>query len=628
MERLVMDPPEFAEGRAELSLSALGIEVGQAGADFGESQVELQLARQLIGESATNRHLTNVNMTIPLRVQKESGINLAEAAYKLQQKVALWQAEGGWLRRDFDVEGKFAGSVGYYIIAASLSGLQGWMMAHRQTAPEVSLKLQRAPLAYSTVETETSSSEIEARELITTQENLASTSPGLIRRRITNKNASAHWRAVIAAAENRDYPTTGAETTAKLAYLAKELTRKGGSTEAERESLKVVRNTELSSTWLSVLDTEVSGVGHMTHRGVRRPWTRVYVEGGEVGNVQLRLLWRPLGTLTWSENEIVTVPVVGGWQLVDLGEVRCEPPALGEERWEGQIQARATTGSGKVDIYKFYPLPTEQYAVFTAPGSSSLPELKSSKSPTVAEDVSSESGGTAEWKSAAEAKVSDGKYAIAEITVPNQATHWLQVKNFGFAIPESATITGIEVKVEHTGSAAASLVLTTRLLKGAGVGGTKGHGLGAPIETEFWGGSNDLWGSPWTPANVNASSFGAQYRAQCAAAATLKVDYIGITVYYAEAEDENRICFATRSIELRSDGPVRQHKTANVWGRLIPEAGGFNFLAPVGGLENRKSRRIVIPSQGDLGELPDSGTNKLAEQDFLRAGYLFAREAA
>jgi hypothetical protein len=101
---------------------------------------------------------------------------------------------------------------------------------------------------------------------------------------------------------------------------------------------------------------------------------------------------------------------------------------------------------------------------------------------------------------------------------------------------------------------------------------------------------------------------------------------VRITVYYTEAEDENRICFAERSIELRSDGPYRQHPTDDVWGYVVPR--GFLPHALPSGMEGRKTRFIVIPSQGDLGELPDSGTNKLSVSVNHRPAYLVAREAA
>ena len=46
-------------------------------------------------------------------------------------------------------------------------------------------------------------------------------------------------------------------------------------------------------------------LGHMTHKGVRRPHLRAWA-GGE--DVQYRLRWRPLGTLAWSENGVVPTP--------------------------------------------------------------------------------------------------------------------------------------------------------------------------------------------------------------------------------------------------------------------------------------------------------------------------------
>jgi hypothetical protein len=58
---------------------------------------------------------------------------------------------------------------------------------------------------------------------------------------------------------------------------------------------------------------------------------------------------------------------------------------------------------------------------------------------------------------------------------------------------------------------------------------------------------------------------------------------------------------------------------------VVPD--GFLPVALPSGLEERPMRCIVIPSQGDLGEVADEGTNKLTAQAFVRAAYLFARES-
>jgi len=104
------------------------------------------------------------------------------------------------------------------------------------------------------------------------------------------------------------------------------------------------------------------------------------------------------------------------------------------------------------------------------------------------------------------------------------------------------------------------------------------------------------------------------------------VDHIRLNVYYTEAADENRACFAEGAVEPRSDGIFRQHPEDDVWGELIPE--GFLPFASPSGLEGRKSRFIVIPTQGDLEELADSGSNPLSAQAFVRPAYHVAREAA
>jgi hypothetical protein len=99
-----------------------------------------------------------------------------------------------------------------------------------------------------------------------------------------------------------------------------------------------------------------------------------------------------------------------------------------------------------------------------------------------------------------------------------------------------------------------------------------------------------------------------------------------MTVYYTEAADENRVCFATRSVELRTNGVYRQHPEDDVWGGVLPD--GFLPYSTPGGIDGRSSRGILIPTQGDLDELADSGTNKLSAVVKTRAGHLYATPPA
>lgn len=623
-EQIVLDPVEFAEDRAELSLAALGLEVRQEGADWGESQVEVQLSRQAIGAQVTDRHLEPVEMTIPIRVREEGSTSLAEAAYKLQQKVGLFQQEsGGWIRRDFATDGGFAGSVGYQVLKASLSGLQGWLFAHRENAPDATLKILRSPLCYATEEVESAIfSETSARQLEWELAEVLGTAPGLIRVRVTNDNASADWRGLISDIETRDHPQdASAETTASLAYLAEDLTPKGGATVTGG----VVEHASLTAGWLTILDSEIDGVGHMTHKGVRRPWIRAEDTGDEAGDVEFKLRWRALGSLQWSENSIVRPLVVDAYQLLDMGECRPEAAALGDERWQFQVQARAPGGSGKARIKDVYVRSVEQAAVLKAPEVPASPDLQSQKS--TGTGVNDASVGTEAWSNPGNITSSNDARATTGGTGENES-NYLKATNFGFAIPEEARIAGVVLEVERSASSASKVIdKSIRLtVEGSYVGDNQGAGFW-PASDAFttYGGSTDLWGTTTlTPAQVNAATFGVGI-AVLAPTAQARVDFVRMIVYYTEETDENRVCFAGRSIELRTDGVYRQHPEDEVWGQVMPE--GFLPYASPSGLEARTSRGIIIPSQGDLEGLADSGSNKLSVQVFYRPAYLFSSEA-
>jgi len=631
-EAVVLDPVEFCPERVEVSLEELGLSVRVEGVDWGEAAITAQMVREAQGETSSDGHRPAVPMSIPIRVHEESAVSLAEAAHKLQSVVGRWQDEGGWARRDFADLGNFAGSLGYRIIrhTAQLSGLQGWLFAHRRDAPDVVLTVMRQPVGYATVEAESPVVESEggARELILELAEVLGTAPGLIRIRITNEGEE-DLRGLIFAGESRDHPQDEtADTTAALVYEAEDLTPMGGATVGEGQ----VVHTGLGAGWLLVLDSEIDGVGHMTHKGVRRLWVRASKGGAE--ELQLRLRWRALGSLQWSENRLVTMPSVGSQAvLLDLGECRPQLAALGDERWEWQLMARAPGGAGELYIDKFRICPTEHYALVRAPDVVTAADALSTKSPSIVEDKSG--AGTISWTGASNAKASDDVWATAKLKA-GQQTHYLLARNLGFALPEAAAVRGFVTQFELDRSSFEPFVFTqeVRLFKGGTVvGDNKATVISMWPTTDavfIYGDAGDLWGEVWTPEDINGANFGVGIRAICSGGegeGEARVDRCSLGVYYSpEPADENRVCFAGRSIEFRSDGIFRQHPTDDVWGELIPQ--GFLPVASPSGLEGRKSRFIVIPTQGDLGELSDSGSNPLSAQAMVRGAYHFARESA
>jgi len=126
-----------------------------------------------------------------------------------------------------------------------------------------------------------------------------------------------------------------------------------------------------------------------------------------------------------------------------------------------------------------------------------------------------------------------------------QVTDALRGTNFGFSIPSNATIDGIALKIEAlasnntTASAADSVV---KLVKGGAVAGNdfaSFETLETTATVYTYGGATNLWGTSWSPTDINASNFGAQVQYEidrtARFACTVSVDYIEITVYYTIA---------------------------------------------------------------------------------------------
>jgi Tfp pilus assembly protein PilX len=88
------------------------------------------------------------------------------------------------------------------------------------------------------------------------------------------------------------------------------------------------------------------------------------------------------------------------------------------------------------------------------------------------------------------------------------------------------------------GSTGALQDANVQLLKaGAPVGSNKavvGSTWGTASSTITYGAANDLWGTTWTAANLNASNFGLRFAAKnvAAASATASIDYVSVTVTY------------------------------------------------------------------------------------------------
>lgn len=159
--------------------------------------------------------------------------------------------------------------------------------------------------------------------------------------------------------------------------------------------------------------------------------------------------------------------------------------------------------------------------------------------PTAAVDDASL--GTISFGSPTNALLSDNAYSTAVLLL-GQVGHYLKATGFQFAIPLDATILGILVEIERSSTVlSATQDSSVRLVKaGTIVGDNKALGDTWPTTDTYqsYGGSTDLWGTTWTPADLNASTFGVVIAPTAVLTGTAQIDHVRVTVTY---QGSNRI---------------------------------------------------------------------------------------
>ncbi len=132
----------------------------------------------------------------------------------------------------------------------------------------------------------------------------------------------------------------------------------------------------------------------------------------------------------------------------------------------------------------------------------------------------------------------------ASATAPSDLnTHYLVLTGFGFAVPTGATITGVQVTVirrnaSGTGSGATLGAVQDNLVKlvkaGSVVGSDQSNLVHWPVDFTgiAYGDASDLWGTTWTPAQINDADFGGAISADMNAEGEARIDAVRVRVNY------------------------------------------------------------------------------------------------
>ncbi|KND51769.1 MAG: Autotransporter adhesin [Parcubacteria bacterium C7867-001] len=156
--------------------------------------------------------------------------------------------------------------------------------------------------------------------------------------------------------------------------------------------------------------------------------------------------------------------------------------------------------------------------------------------------VSDSAGGTVSWNNPSNALSSDNNYTTASLS-SSQTTRYLKATNFGFSIPQGATILGVQVDIERKGSSSTNTVRDSvvRLVKPDGSLSSANRANTSsswPTSdgTANYGNTSDLWGENYLSASdINNSAFGVVLSATSGSgfgSRTASVDNVKITVTY------------------------------------------------------------------------------------------------
>lgn len=92
--------------------------------------------------------------------------------------------------------------------------------------------------------------------------------------------------------------------------------------------------------------------------------------------------------------------------------------------------------------------------------------------------------------------------------------------------------------------------------------------------------------------------------------------------FYARVPARDAVAFAGRSVQIGTDGNVRENAAGAAYGPVSIETGDLLRLPP-SGVEGRTAEVLIVPSRGDFDQLPDSGVDDVSAQAWYRPSFLF-----
>lgn len=211
--------------------------------------------------------------------------------------------------------------------------------------------------------------------------------------------------------------------------------------------------------------------------------------------------------------------------------------------------------------------------------------ISTSSGPNFPSSATDGGGASVAWVSVEKVEVSNNQYAYADMGGAHDTdnrTHSLLATDFGFSVPTTATITGVQISIERnctsctdgTGNEAV-YDKNIKLIQGGVVTGndeaTSTAWSRGTDRTDSYGATDDLWGLTLTPADVNSSDFGVSISAKKLPNdqgsyngndTYANIDSVTITVYYTLTLTEQTITFDTIANATYGDSAIALNATS------------------------------------------------------------------
>lgn len=614
----MLDASGIAVNRTQLDITSW---VSAAtGPDWGDAEIAAHMADQAVGSSPVDYRLPNRQIKIPLALKTVGGTSFATIRASLQQKVGLFQREGGWIMRQVGATALYAD-----VVNATLHLGGSWLQAFRDIDVDAVLSLECVPDWYGDEVTLSTHTEAVLPHLFFTEATINGNYPGRVRVVATN-GTTVDQHGLLWGFRSRNY---NAGTPAQMFYEAEALTPLSGAAGTAGANFSggtaIGLGLPVVNAWVPILSTSMlSGTTPLTHTGSYRVWARCF---SATGTPQYRFQWGGGALSVPTTNDPIILPGPSLYML-DLGSIRLDAPPVGPNQWVGVVQAQTSVlnSQAAIDCLYFQPLDDGAGKLTYTPGTPASSVSVTSTAGTGADDATV---GTLVWSSPNQ--IATGNVTDALPSGASQQTHYLKATNFSLAVPSGATIIGIQLGVTRfAGPGPVAQDAAIKLVKAGTIQATNrslsGAWSSAGYTVATYGGPTDLWGTTWTPTDINNSGFGAVVSALSLSNGTIAVRLVQITVFFTLASGftvaPDAVLAASGTAELRTDGMYRQGAGGTIYAPISNVIGDLPRIPP-SGIEARTVQVFLKQSRGNLATEADSAIDDMSGKLIYRPSYLY-----